>query len=286
MRSRTRRGLTSSATARRPDRACRPHQRYGIDCARCSANPPLDHHLVHAPEAPAQQRVALSGHRHVQLVVGQPALAEEVVADEIAAAGCEQRPGLRMQRGRMVLVAQLVHRLVGDDEVERPQARHPRRLAEAALDERDPRRALAQSFGRELVHRRGEVERHVSQVGIRAQQMLGEEPRPRAQLEHPLRAGADLAREGVEDLGAHRPPRQGRLGPGSGVGHLAQVDRARDVVGHGRAGSWRSVPVCRSRREEAFASAASSLTPAATARPSARATPAAPCRRAGPGRRG
>jgi len=53
-----------------------------------------------------------------------------------------------MQRGRVVLVPQLVHRLVRDDGVERPQALDPRRLAEAALDEddraaRSPRRSAA-----------------------------------------------------------------------------------------------------------------------------------------------
>ena len=182
-----------------------------------------------------QQGVALLVDGHVQLVVGQAALAEEVVADEVAAARRQQRADLRVQRRRVVLVAQLVHGLVRDDDVERAQAVAPGRLAEAAFDEGDARGAFAQALRGELVHRRREVERDVVQVGQRAQQVVGEKARARAEFQHARAVAADLAREGVEEFGPRRPPRQRGLGPGAGVGHQAQVDRAGDVDGHGRA---------------------------------------------------
>ena len=59
--------------------------------------PALDEHGLDIREAGLQQGVALLGYGHVQLVVGQAALAEEVVADEIGAAGRQQGPHLRVQ---------------------------------------------------------------------------------------------------------------------------------------------------------------------------------------------
>ena len=144
--------------------------------------PVLEQDLLHATVAGGQQGLPLLDHRHVQLIVGHTTLTEEVIADEITAERHEQLFDLCVQSQCIALMPKLVNSLVGDDEVELSQPLRPRGLTEVALDKLNAIGQRAKSLRGQLVHGCREIESDVVESGMRAQQMLGKEARPRAKL--------------------------------------------------------------------------------------------------------
>jgi hypothetical protein len=76
-------------------------------------------------QIPPLQGPPLFGNGHVEGIVRHPVSAEAVVATEVAALGCQQRPDGSVQSQGVPLMAQLVYRLVGYYGLELPEAVAP-----------------------------------------------------------------------------------------------------------------------------------------------------------------
>ena len=84
----------------------------------------------------------------------------------------------------MSLVAELVDCLHRHDGVDHRQGVRPIRRPEICFDEHDPLGQTAETFFRDVVHGRREVQRRVGRTGESREQVFGEETRTGAKFEN------------------------------------------------------------------------------------------------------
>lgn len=136
-----------------------------------------------------------------------------------------------MQHRRVALVAQFMHRLMRDDVVEGAESVHPGQFPEVALDKPDTGLQIPQTLGRQRMHRRGEVERGVTDLRQGREQVVSQEAGPGAQFQHLLGFPfIQHSREFREEFGAPGAFQQGLVRPFAGVFHAGQINRAGHIL--------------------------------------------------------
>src|SRR5207249_1701354 len=115
-------------------------------------------HLLHVRESGCEERVPLFGDRHVEPIILEAALTEEVIAHQIQTSRLQNSLNGGVKLWGTSLVPQFMHRLVRNHGIEEPEALRPVRLRETALNEGRARCARAESRPREIMQGNGKIQ--------------------------------------------------------------------------------------------------------------------------------